>query len=575
MVVTRTLLFAMCTWSAAAQINVQLKADIEPVTAGQEFRLIVTTEGALPEAVKFETVPNLVIDRSPSSQSRSTSNINGRISEHVMLHYIATIRNPSTIEVPAATVTANGKPYKTNPLTITAVEKVEREGPTLGDGVRVNSFTDKAEAYEGEPIQLTLETWELEGVSIRGAAKIPQTVGFYAIPQEPVATNIVTKQHEGLKYRVRQSNQMLYPTRAGQLQIDAFEWSGRVSGVAYIDGYRRRVADDVMIASDSIIIDVKPLPERPAGFTGTVGSFLVEGRLSSAQVDQGVPVKLAIHVTGRGNPRAVSPPNPPELDWAFVGEPVRTDAAPQSAFESRVDQRFEFAITPHEPGNQSIPRMQFVYFDPDREVYESKGVGPFSLTVFSSGESDRPVRFDAAENESIRAIDILATDILPIVSGRGNLTRSNGLPAIFWGVAIVPVGLYAAAAAYVTRRRRFESDHGYARAYHAQSEAHRELRGVLDTADPEQSLHHALIKFVADTFNASNAGMTAHDADTLLRTHGCDDDLCKNVQTILRKCERAVYASQSLPAEEMKALVHGAAVIIDQTKATARKGGES
>jgi hypothetical protein len=575
MVVARTLLLAVCTWSAAAQINVQLEADIEPVTAGQEFRLIVTTEGALPEAVKFETVPNLVIDRTPSSQSRSTSNINGRISERVMLHYMAKIRKPSTIELPAATVTVDGKPYKTNPLTITAVEKVERDGPTLGDGVRINSFTDKAEAYEGEPIQLTLEIWELEGVSIKGMPKIPQTVGFYAVPQEPVATNIVTKQHDGLKYRVRQSTQMLYPTRSGQLQIDAFEWNGRVSGIAYIDGYRRRVSDDAMLASDTIIIDVKPLPERHAGFTGTVGSYLVEGRLSSAQVDQGVPVKLAIHVTGRGNPRAVSAPILPELDWAFVGEPVRTDAAPQLALESRVDQRFEFAITPHAPGNQTIPRMHFVYFDPDREVYESKGIGPFSLTVFASGETDRPVRYDAAENDSIRTIDILATDILPIVSGRGNLTRSNGLPAIFWAATFIPVGLYAGAAAYVTRRRRFERDHGYARAYHAQSEAHRELRGVLDAAHPEQSLHHALIQFVADTFNASQAGMTAHDADTLLRTHGCDDDLCKNVQTILRKCERAVYASHALPAEEMKALVHGAAAVIDQTKATARKGGTS
>jgi len=575
MVVARILILAACTWSAAAQVNVQLKAEMDPVTAGQSFRLLVTTEGALPEAVKFESTPHIVIDSTPASQSSSRFNNNGKVSQSVILHFLAEIAEPSVVNLPGATVTIAGKNYKTNPLTITAIEPVEQQGPTLGDGVRVNSFTDKSEVYEGQAVTLTLEVWEWEGVSIKGVPKTPRTVGFYAIPQEPVATAKVAKQHEGLKYSVLQSTQMLYPTRSGQLKIDPFRWEGIVRGVASVNGYKRNVRDRFTRSSEPLIIDVKPLPERPPGFTGSVGSFLVNGRLSSAQVDQGVPIKLAIHVTGHGNPRALSPPDPPDLDWAFVGEPVRTDAAPQRAVDGSVDQLFEFAITPHRPGNQSVPRMQFVYFDPDSEVYETKSIGPFPLTVFSSGETDRPVVFDAAENDSISTINILATDILPIVTARQNLTRGNGLPITIWFVAIIPVCAYAAAAAYVARRHRFANDHGFARAYHAKSEAHRELRGVLEAARPEESLHNALIQFVADTFNAPQAGMTAHDADTLLRSHGCSDDLCKNVQTILRKCERAVYASQSLPTEEMKALVHGAAAVIDQTKATARKRGKS
>lgn len=574
MVVVRLLLFLVGSFAAGAQINVRLEADLEPVTAGQPFRLIVTTEGAMPDRVRFHDVPDLIIEQVPSP-STFTSIINGKVSRRVVLHYVAEIGKPTTVELPAATVTIAGKTYKTNAITITAIEAVERSGPTLGDGVRVNSFTDKTEVYEGEPITLTLEIWEMDAVSIKGIPIHPQTVGFYAIPQEPVSTNVVTKQHDGLKYRVRQSTQMLYPTRSGKLQIDKFEWNGRVSGVAYLNGYRRRINDQFLRASAPIIIDVKPLPSPPSDFTGTVGSFLVEGRLSSVQVDQGVPVILAILLTGYGNPHAVTPPKPPKLDWAFVGQPSRTDVSPEQALSGRVNQRFEFAITPHKAGNHRIPRMQFVYFNPEHGEYESKGVGPFELTVFSSGESDRPVRFDAAENESIGAIDILATDILPIVNGRGNLSRSNGLPAVFWIAAIVPVCIYAAAAVYVSRRRRFQNDRGYARAYHAQSDAHRELRNVLEAVHPEQSLHRALIEFVANTYNAPEAGMTAQDARTLLRKNGCGDELCKKVQTILRKCERAIYASQSLPGEEMKALVHGAAAVIDQTKATARKRGKS
>ncbi len=575
MVVVRVMVLAACTFAAGAQVSVRLEAEIEPVTAGQPFRLIVTTSGGLPDAVKFESVPNIVIQDTPISQSSSTSIINGAVSHRVMLHFRAAIAEPSTVAVPAATVTVSGKPHKSNSLTVTAVEQVERPGPTLGDGVRINSLTDKIEAYEGEAITLTLEIWEMEGVSIKGITNIPQTVGFYAIPQEPVPTDVVAKQHEGLKYRVRQSTQMLYPTRSGQLRIDKFEWNGIVRGVTEIDGYRRRINDRFIRASDPVMITVKPLPQRPEGFTGAVGSFLVEGQLSSGQVDQGVPVKLAVRITGRGNPRAVSAPEFPALEWAFVGEPVRTDAAPDLAVQGRVDHIFEFAITPHQAGNQTIPRMHFVYFDPERVAYETKSIGPFSLTVFSSGESDRPVLFDGAENTSVNAIDILATDILPIVTRPGNLTRGNGLPAVFWIAAILPVLAYAAVAAFVYRRRRFENDHGYARAYHARTEAHRELRGVLEAGRPEESLHRALIQFVANTYNAPEAGMTAHDADALLRSHGCEDDLCKNVQTILRSCERAVYADQSLPGDEMKALVHGAAAVIDQIRAAIRKRGKS
>lgn len=574
MVVARLLLIAACSWTATAQVSVRLEAELDPVTAGQPFGLIVTTEGASPEMVKFDAVPNLVVERVPSSHSTSATIINGKMSQRVILHYLAEIDEPMKVQLPPATVTVGGKTYKTNALTITAVEAVDRQGPTLGDGVRVNSFIDNTEVFEGEALTLTLEIWELEGVSIKGVPQFPSTVGFYAIPQEPVPAGVVTKQHEGLRYRVRQSAQMLYPTRSGQLQIGRFEWEGIVRGVTYSGGFKRQVRDRFTRASDPVTVKVKPLPNQPDGFTGAVGSFLVEGQLSSVQVVQGVPVKLALHITGHGNPRAVAPPLVPELEWAFVGEPVRTDAAPDAAVEGRVDQFFEFAITPHEPGNQTIPRLHFVYFDPEREMYETKGIGPFALTVFSSGETDRPVVFDGAENASAGTIDILATDILPIVTEGRNLARRDGLPLAFWLAAIVPVCVYAVAAGYVMRRRRFESDHGYARAYRARSDAHRELRGVLDSGRPEESLHRALIQYVANTFNEPEAGMTAHDAETILRSNGCDEELCKNARTILRNCERAVYASQSLPEEEMKALVHGAAAVIDQTKSAGRKGAK-
>ncbi len=575
MVVVRLLALAAFAWTSAAQVSVKLEAEMEPVTAGEPFRLVLSTEGAVPETVKFDPDPNIFIDPTPISQSSSTSIVNGAVSHRVSLQFHAEIAEPSTVTIPAATVTIGGKPYKTKPITVTAVERVEREGPTLGDGVRVTSSADKTEVYEGEAIMLTLEVWELEGVSIKGMSKIPQTIGFYTIPQEPVVTGVVATQYEGLKYHAQQSVQMLYPTRSGQLQIGKFEWDGVVRGVVDFNGMRRRVNERFLRASDAIDITVKPLPERPDGFSGSVGSFFVEGQLSSPQVDQGVPVKLAVHITGRGNPRAVSAPKFPDLDWAFVGDPMRIDNAPELAVKGGVDQRFEFAITPHEPGEQTIPRVQYVYFDPEKETYETKGIGPFSLTVFASDESDRPVLYDSEADSSAGAIDILATDILPIVTTPRNLTRGSGLPFVFWIAVVLPVIGYAGAAAYVLRRRRFENDHGFARAYRARSEAHRRLRGVLDADRPEEALHHALIQFVADTFNAPEAGMTAHDADSLLRANGCDDELCKNVQTILRKCERAVYANQSLPTEEMKALVHGAAAVVDQTGAKTRKQGTS
>jgi hypothetical protein len=130
---------------------------------------------------------------------------------------------------------------------------------------------------------------------------------------------------------------------------------------------------------------------------------------------------------------------------------------------------------------------------------------------------------------------------------------------------------YAVAAGYTARRRRFDSDRAYARQYRARSEAQRRLHGVHDSSAPEQTLHDAVIQYIADQFNVNGAGMTAHDADRVLRERGCDGELCRNVQTILRKCERAVYASQTLPSEELNALAHGAAAAIDQIEAHGKK----
>jgi hypothetical protein len=140
---------------------------------------------------------------------------------------------------------------------------------------------------------------------------------------------------------------------------------------------------------------------------------------------------------------------------------------------------------------------------------------------------------------------------------------------------LLPIVLYAGLTVYASRRRRFTQDTGYARAYHAKSVAAKRLEHLNSSEDPSEALCGILTDCVRDLFDVEAAGLTSADVEQILREKGVAAENRDNLLTILRRCERARYASQELSREEQSALIHGAEAAVAQLDEAVKGRGKA
>ena len=234
--------------------------------------------------------------------------------------------------------------------------------------------------------------------------------------------------------------------------------------------------------------------------------------------------------------------------------------------------RFDYTLTPLVAGPQQIGEITFTFFDPDEGRYITKTAGPFSLEVLPSAESAQRLIVGANVGLGAESVSILGEDIRPIISSTGVLSIQGPSPKIAPALFVVPFLLYLLVFAVTHRQRRFSSDRGFARAYHARTKALKRLGEIVQGSEATEQLYRAVTSYLGDTFNVEEAGMTSADADALLRGQNIDAAISQNIVKLLRSCERARYGGHALSPKEVDALVNAAEAGINLLSERARKG---
>ena len=108
----------------------------------------------------------------------------------------------------------------------------------------------------------------------------------------------------------------MFPQMTGKLQIPSITFEGIVVQQnrnidpfeAFFNGGSGYIEVKKKIVAPGIEIQVDPLPERPAGFSGGVGHFSVSASLNKTETKANDPVTLRITVSGSGNLKLVKQP---------------------------------------------------------------------------------------------------------------------------------------------------------------------------------------------------------------------------------------------------------------------------
>ena len=381
------------------------------VSVGEQFRLTYTVNtqdvsdfraGSIPEEL------DVLMGPSRSMQS-SYQMINGHTSSSssITYTYIVVATANGTFTIPPAHVVVNGKSIASNSLTVkvngsaqgrNGNSRQQDDGGEMRDAGSQISGSDlfikvsanKKRVYEQEPILLTYKVYTLVQLTqLRG--DMPDLKSFYSQEVDlPQQKSFSLENVNGRPYRTTTWSQyVMFPQMTGKLQIPSITFEGIVIQQnrnvdpfeAFFNGGSGYVEVKKKIVAPGIEVEVVPLPERPAGFSGGVGQFTLSAQLDKNETRANDPVSLRLEISGTGNLKLVKQPEiklPKDFDKYEAKVTDKTKLTSSGIEGSMI---YDILIVPRHQGRYEIPPIELTYFDTTAKAYKTIKTDSLTLDV--------------------------------------------------------------------------------------------------------------------------------------------------------------------------------------------------
>lgn len=399
------------------------------VAVGEQFRLTYTINSDDVEGFRAGNIPNeLEVLMGPSTSRQSSFQmINGRTSSSssITYTYILSATDNGTFTIPPARATVNGKQISSNSIRIkvsgqaqghAGSQRQQRQSssgirsagtPISGSDLFIKVSANKNRVHEQEPILLTYKVYTLVDLtSLNG--KMPDLKSFYsqeiALPQQKKFT---IENVNGKPYRtVTWSQYVMFPQMTGKLEIPPITFEGVVVQAnpdidpfeAFFNGGSSYVEVKKQIKAPGLSVEVLPLPERPANFSGGVGQFNIKASLDQTEVKANDPVTLRITVSGAGNMKLLKEPVvnfPQDFDKYDAKQNEKTKLT-ANGLEGSIT--YEFLAVPRHQGTYDIPPVEFVYYDTRENAYKTLKTEALKLNVAKGNGSSQNSSYNSQQN---------------------------------------------------------------------------------------------------------------------------------------------------------------------------------
>ncbi len=298
--------------AASAKIQIYATVDSTGVYVGQNFAYKIVFDG-VSQAGEVDLGPLEKFNPQSGGTSSSTQIINGRTSRKVELTYYLTANEPGSLELPALTVTYDGKKYQTEPVLINVLT------PDTTDKMILDVTLSEEKCYVGQPVIMTVK-WIIMTEVKNAGFNVPvfNSNDFYfeditsddgGNPQNTHQINGVKvqlkeerKTYKGSNVAIISFEKVLIPKKAGKIELAPSSVSAAVAvGVTRqrdFWGSSQYQYKQFMVSSDSSTLDVLPLPEqeKPSEFYGLLGRYNISASATPTKVSVGDPITLAIKI---------------------------------------------------------------------------------------------------------------------------------------------------------------------------------------------------------------------------------------------------------------------------------------
>lgn len=552
------------------------------VAVGDQFRLTFTVNMQNVDHFHQPNIPNdIEVLMGPSvSQQSSFQMVNGHTSSSsaVTYTYICSATRAGSFTISGAKVTVNGKTVAANSVTIKASNgggggqtqgrggnsggrRHSQDSETRAAGTAISSkdlfirvSANKTRVHEQEPILLTYKVYTLVDLT-QLAGKMPDLKGFHTQEiQLPQQKSFKVEKVNGRHYRtVTWSQYVMFPQMTGKLEIPSITFDGVVVQQnrnvdpfeAFFNGGSGYVEVKKKIKAPGLTVQVDPLPQRPADFSGGVGRFDITAQLNKTEVKANDPVTLRVIISGVGNMKLLKQPT---IDVPKDFDKYDAKVTDKSKLSNRGVEGcmiYDFIIVPRHQGKFEIPPVKFTYYDTSANSYKVLSTEGFTLNVVKGSGSSRMVDYSQEDLKQLNS------DIRFIKTGDSGV-REVG--EFFFGSLRYWISLMALVVLFITlfmvfRKRAIDNANvGKMRGKKANKVATKRLRKanrlMLNGNDKlfYDEVLRALWGYVGDKLNMAVEQLSRENISEQLQRHAVGENIVGKFISALDECEFERYA---------------------------------
>ena len=575
------------------------------VAVGEQFRLSYTVNTDDAKGFRAGDIPDAfdVLMGPSTSQQSSFQMVNGHTSSSssITYTYILSAKKNGSFTIPAAHVTAGGKTITSNELHIkvsgqaqqggqqgghqqSSTGEIRNAGSSIsGSDLFIKVTASKQHVREQEPILLTYKVYTLVGLTQLNG-KMADLKSFYSrevpLPQEK---QFHIENLNGKPYRaVTWQQYVVFPQTTGKLEIPSITYEGIVVQQnrnvdpfeAFFNGGSGYVEVKKQIKAPGITIQVDPLPQRPAGFSGGVGHYSISAQLDKDEVKANDPVKLRVVVTGVGNMKLLKQPEvkfPKDFDHYDAKVTDKTQLT-TSGLEGSIT--YDFLAVPRHQGDYEIPAIEYIYFDTQANAYKTVKTEPFKLHV-EKGSGSSSATYTGQED-----VKLLNSDIHYIKTGD---TLQRGVNEFFFASTEYWVSLALLLLGFISlfiifRQRAIENaDIVKQRAGKANKVATKRLKKAakLMAGGKQNEFYDEVLRalwgYVGDKLNMPVEQLSRENISQQLESRNVSSETISQFIGALDECEFARYAPGDATGN-MNKVYDAAMTAITQIAATMKRG---
>ena len=545
------------------------------VAAGENFRVAYTINTSDVEEFRMGGVQDgLEVIAGPYTSSQSSYQmINGHTSSSssVTITYTLYAAKNGSFTIGASHALVGGKRLSSRPVKIQVSGHAQRTNgaPNMhgqdsydqphmrsagsaisGSDLFIKVSASKKRVHEQEPILLTYKVYtQVDLTQLEG--KMPDLKGFHTqevpLPQQKT---FHTETVNGRPYKcVTWSQYVMYPQMTGRLEIPSITFKGIVVQQnrnvdpmeAFFNGGSGYVEVKKDIKAPGITLQVDPLPQRPANFSGGVGKFNISASLDKKEVKAGEPITLRVVVGGIGNLKLLKQPvvNFPK-DFDKYDAKV-TDKTRLTANGVEGNMVYDFLAVPRNQGSYTIPSVELTYYDTSKNAYKTIKTQPFKVEV-EKGDGT------SAESEDFASQD---KDIHTIKLGKAEQHKADEMffgSFGYWISLLMPLIAFVVLLIVFRRRAIENADIVKKRSNRAGKIATKRLRLanklMLQGKQGEfyDEVMRALWGYMSYKLNMPAEKLNRDNIRETLGRHFVDDAIIEKFTTALDECEFERYA---------------------------------